>query len=166
MAWAAFETFSSDTFRLLFTSDLARLQQVAAAQAKGTPWSDVPKRLLRWIQDQMQANPTLTKEDAFDSFASLPSMTLRAARHFCQIVFPFDASLLASINAAELSKLSARRHLLMHAAGIVDQEYLNNSGEVLPLRSQLFVTPRELALGFRAVSAASKALATATAGVL
>lgn len=166
MVWAAFETFSFDVFRLLFTGDLARLQQVATAQAKGTPWSDIPKRLLRWIQDQVRANPTLATEDAFDSFGSLPSMTLRATRHFCQIVFPSEPSLLSSVNSPALSKLSARRHLLMHAAGVVDQEYLDNSGETLPLRSQLFVTPRELALGFRAVSATSKAIATAAAGVL
>jgi hypothetical protein len=166
MAWAAFETFSFDMFRLLFTSDLARLQQVAAAQAKGTPWSDTPKRLLRCIQDQVRADPTLAKEAAFDGFGSLPSMNLRATRHFGQTLFPTDTSLLSSINTTELSKLSARRHLLMHAAGIVDQEYLNNSGEVLPLRSELSVTPRELARGFRAVSVAAKAFAVAAAGIL
>jgi hypothetical protein len=55
---------------------------------------------------------------------------------------------------------------LMHAAGVVDQEYLNNSGEVLPLRSELSVTPRELARGFRAVSVAANAFAVAAAGIL
>jgi len=165
MVWAAFESFCSDVFRLLFTTDRTFLRAVAAAHAPGTPWAEKPKKLLAWI-DAETMNPAVTAGQAFDAFVGLPSMQLRAARHFTRVVFPTAATLLSLIGSPELSKLSARRHLFMHAAGVVDQDYMTDSGDLLPLGSKVIATPRDLALGFRAVSSAAGALVKAVDGVV
>ncbi len=164
MAWGAFEVFCFDIFRLLFTEDLARLDRIALAKAPGTPWGDTPQKLVDWIR--AAKNPALPHQDAFDTFKNLPSMSLRASRHFSGVLFPEDAALLSLLDASDLMKLSARRHLLLHAAGIVDDQYVKNSREALPIGSKLMVTPLELALGFRAASSAGAALARAAAGIV
>lgn len=166
MAWGSFETFCADLFRLLFTRDLRFLRLVVVAQANGTPWADTPKKLLDWIVAEVAAGRASNNEAAFDTFKRLPTMQLRAIRHFSDILFSSDATLLALLDAQELGRLSARRHLLMHAAGVVDQQYLTATREALAVGSDLVVTPRELALGFRAVSSAGAALARAAASVL
>lgn len=165
MAWGAFEAFCFDLFRLLFTTRLDLLRSVAAdatSKKNRVPWSDNPKRLLRWIEEQTAANPSLTNQDAFDTF-KLPSMQIGATRHFNTVLFPMNGALLTVLSSPELSRLSARRHIILHAAGIVDAKYVADSGEALALESELVVTPRELALGFRAVSAVAFELAV-TAG--
>jgi hypothetical protein len=163
MIWGAFEAYCYDLYRILFTEKLSLLRAVAAAQANGTPWGAAPKQLADYIAAETTKAACVSAADAFDTYANkkLPSMNIRAIRFFAKVIFPSDAQLLALLNAAEVSKLAARRHLFLHAAGIVDQAYVADSGESLTIGTKLLVTPRELALAFRAISSASGALAKA-----
>lgn len=175
MLWGAFEAYCYDLYRLIFTRRLTLLRAVATAYAPGapgvlgTPWGQHPKKLADHIDAEARAVPPVAHEDAFDWYANnknLPSMNLGAARFFASIVFASDTGLLALLNTGDVTKLAARRHLLLHAAGVVDQDYVTNSGEPLPLGTNLIVTPRELALGFRVISAVGGALANAANAVL
>lgn len=175
MLWGAFEAYCYDLYRLLFTKKLNLLRAVGTAYVPGapgvpgTPWGQHPKKLADHIDAEARAAPAVAPEDAFDWYANnknLPSMNIGAIRFFASVVFASDTELLALLNGGDLMKLAARRHLLLHAAGIVDQDYVTNSGETLPLGTNLIVTPRELAMGFRAISAAGGALANAANAIL
>ena len=93
-------------------------------------------------------------------------MSLGAIRFFAKVLFSLNAPLLGLLNGSEVAKIAARRHVLLHAAGVIDQDYLTASGENLSIGASLVVTPRELALGFRAISEAGGALANAAQAVL
>jgi hypothetical protein len=175
MLWGAFEAYCYDLYRLLFMRKLPLLRAVAAAFAPGapgvpgTPWGQHPKKLADHIDAEALKVPPVAAGDAFDWYAdnkNLPSMNLGAIRFFACVMFASDPALLALLNATDVTKLAARRHLILHAAGVVDQNYVTSSGESLPLGTNLVVTPRELALGFRAISAAAAALANAASAAL
>lgn len=181
MLWGAFEAYCHDLYRLIFTRKLPLLRAVAAAYrpgtnsvpgtpgTPGTPWDRHPKKLADHIDAEALKVPAVAPEDAFESYMSSKSpgsMNLGAIQFFASVVFATDAGLHGLLNAGEVKMLAARRHLILHAAGVVDQKYIKNSGEILPLGTSLVVTPRELALGFRAISAAGGALANAASAVL
>jgi hypothetical protein len=75
-------------------------------------------------------------------------------------LFPTDATVTARLGRP-LDIPAARRHLLVHRAGVVDQKYLTQSKESLPLGNTLTVTPQNLRDTFRTVVEAAEALAAA-----
>jgi hypothetical protein len=166
MVWGTFEAFCFDLVRLLFTSDLKFLRQIVAAQGAKTPWSGTPKKLLGWIETKRLDNPALSIRDAFDTFDDIPSMNLRATRHLFGVLCASDTALATVLASSELTRLSCRRHLLVHAVGIVDRDYVSNSGEPLPIGSTLSVSPHDLALAFRIVSRAGAKLAQTASALL
>jgi hypothetical protein len=166
MCWGVFEAFAFEALRLVFTNDLAFLRRASAAEGTGVPWGDTPTKLLNRLESKSTATPSMSYADAFDTFKKLPTMTLRACRHFCSLLLPVDISLLALLDVPEMLRLSARRHLLMHSAGVIDQQYVTDSSENLAIGSELTVDPRELALEFRAASRAGAALTQAVAAAL
>ena len=169
MIWGAFEAYCYDLYRLVFTRKPALLRTVASAFAPGTAWGLHPKKLADHIDAEARKATPVSSEKAFDWYADnrdLPSMSLGAIRFFAKVLFSLNAPLLGLLNGSEVAKIAARRHVLLHAAGVIDQDYLTASGENLSIGASLVVTPRELALGFRAISEAGGALANAAQAVL
>lgn len=166
MTWAAFETFTLDLLTSLFAADLKFLRAITAVQTNKDPWSNTPTRLLTWIEDELKAKRVPTAAEGIDSYPDILSINIRALRHLFGIVFAGDPHLLASIGSPLLSKLSAQRHLLMHRAGVVNQEYLDKSGERMAIGTDLVVTPADLVQSFQAVAHAGAALAKAADAVM
>ena len=75
--------------------------------------------------------------------------------------FRAEPELYTLLHADPLRVLSARRHLLMHRAGIVDQKYLDESGETIATGSSLAVTPFDVSSGIKSAVEAATAMARA-----
>lgn len=159
MAWAGFETFAGDLFRLLLVTDAKFLREIDAVQKQTDPWQMNPRRLLAAVEAALQQDAAVSLAPIIDA-VDLPTMTLRFVRHFFGVLFPTDPTVTARIGRP-LDIPSARRHLLVHRAGVVDQRYVDQSKESLPLGSRLTVTPQDVRDTFRAVVDASVALASA-----
>jgi hypothetical protein len=60
------------------------------------------------------------------------------------VLFPSDNSLRTALNEGTLWTLYQRRHLIVHRRGVVDRQYLENTGETLEIGSQLVVSPEDI----------------------
>lgn len=166
MIWAAFETFASDVFCYLYSEDLRFLHQIVLVQKKDDPWGSKPRKLLNWIEEETKRDSTLTPVSAIASFSQSLALNLNAIRHFSKILFLNDKDLHPQLQSHLLANLSTRRHLLMHRAGIIDQEYLASTGETLPVGASLLVTPHDVRCGLQAVAEAGASLARAADALL
>jgi hypothetical protein len=85
-------------------------------------------------------------------------MNIDSIQQFFGTIFKNDGGVSSSLSAPVLRMLSARRHLLMHRAGVVDQKYVTTSGEALQLGGNLVVSPIDVHQGFRSIVSAASAL--------
>lgn len=155
--WGVFETFTLDLLMELLRADLKFLREIAQVARKGVPWGLKPAELLRSIEQQLLADPALSVADAVQPLSDT-SINLNAARHFFGAIFQAHPDVAAALGAQELTVLSARRHLLMHRAGIVDAKYQAESGDTSPLGTGITITPSDLVSYFKAVVRAGAAL--------
>jgi len=58
-----------------------------------------------------------------------------------EVLFPNSSALLDKLRHEELWKLYQRRNLILHRRGIVDELYLRNTGDDLPVGSELTISP-------------------------
>jgi hypothetical protein len=76
------------------------------------------------------------------------------------VLFPSNERLNQALNKTELWVLFQRRHLIVHRRGVIDQIYLDATGENYPLGSKLNVRPDDFEASMRMVVAAGEALAS------
>lgn len=69
-------------------------------------------------------------------------------------LFPEELTLRACLSDHQLWLLGQRRHLIVHRRGIVDNKYLESSGEKLVLGSQISVSPSDVERGLDIVCSA------------
>jgi len=85
-------------------------------------------------------------------------------RAIYDVLMPSDSELLMLLRGSELWKLNQRRNLILHRRSVVDEMYIRNTGDTLPLGAELFVPPRQLEhdllLIFRIGALMLKSLAT------
>ncbi len=68
------------------------------------------------------------------------------------VLFPSNGELIDALADRELWILSQHRHLFVHRRGVVDQAYLDNTGENLSIGSKLVISPREFEKYFHLVT--------------
>jgi hypothetical protein len=86
-------------------------------------------------------------------FGDLPSI-----KSVYSVLFPSCPGLTNCLNRPDLWLLYQRRHLFVHRRGTVDQTYLDNTSDVVPLGSTLEVSPKDFEEHFKAVLDAGEAL--------
>jgi hypothetical protein len=160
LAWGAFETYCLDALLLVFARNAKFLGAIVAKQGKNDPWNTQIKQLSRWVTDEQARDPSLSLQAALRSFPHVLQINLRAVRHLFGVLFATDTTLGTALSDHTLEIASARRHLLMHRAGVVDDEYLAKTGERVPVGSSLAVVPKDVADSMKAIAVAAAALAT------
>lgn len=73
-------------------------------------------------------------------------------------LFPADPPLRASMEADDLRLLFYQRNLIVHRAGLFDQQYVDETGDAVTLKTELEITPQRLEEYLRSVSAFGKAV--------
>lgn len=86
----------------------------------------------------------LTKTLGDAIFSSIKMDSMAATRAVYDVLFPMEEEISKSLNDSRLWLLNQRRHLLAHRRGIVDRQYLSNTGDSLPLGSRLSISAEDL----------------------
>jgi hypothetical protein len=68
--------------------------------------------------------------------------SLFAIRTACEAIFD-DSTLRTMLSADSLWLLNQKRHLIAHRRGVVDDEYIRNTGSSLAVGDHLYISPDE-----------------------
>ncbi|MBX3134058.1 MAG: hypothetical protein KF689_11825 [Gemmatimonadaceae bacterium] len=97
-------------------------------------------------------------------FGSRDFSDLRRLKAALHALFPDRPELREALGRPELWRLCQDRHLIVHRRGLIDEQYLINTGQELAVGDLLVLTPREFLDRARLVLAAGAALAQASTG--
>lgn len=157
LLWAAFEYAANEILRIILNKRPELLlgdSEVALALRKALQLG--PKSL--------QAAPAellgswVAREKRLMSFAPL-KRALEAA-------FPSQPGLLTALTEEDLALCAERRHVIAHRAGLVDQKYIERTGEPLTPGELLVVTSRIFSRQVASVAIASGELVVAAFALL
>jgi hypothetical protein len=90
---------------------------------------------------------------------------LPAMKACFEALFPDDAGLRDSLTEKDLWLLSQRRNLIVHRRGIIDQKYLDSTGEALVLGEQMNVSSADIERSLSTVCAAGISLMKSCSGI-
>lgn len=140
LLWGYFEAFVGDLF-------IAAIKSSPRLDAKAIGNATVAQAVSMKYQDYLDtANWQINREDIH--FNQLNAMV----RGFNEILDPARGGLVkTALEQNKLIILMERRHKIVHKAGIVDQLYLNKTGEALTLGSKINLTPDYIAESLRMV---------------
>ena len=82
-----------------------------------------------------------------------------------ETLFPDDAELRESLGQKELWLLNQRRNLIVHRRGIIDQKYLDTTGEALCLGAQVNISSADVGQSLDTVCTAGLSLMKSCAGI-
>jgi hypothetical protein len=161
LTWGAFEVLSRDIFR-------AYLNSTPRAYANLLADADVRKRF-----DLSRVSIERVAEFDFDLSGKLGDLLidqndladLGGIKATFVALFPSDSSLRVALSERDLWLLFQRRSLIVHRRGLVDQRYLDASGDKQSIGSLLTLRPRELKRYLEVVTNAAVALISAATGV-
>jgi hypothetical protein len=139
LAWGTLEVLAND----LFISLLNRKPQLTEDLIRD---ERTKKRFL--IRDMSDALTTYGYDlsrhmgDVLSRLVKIDDVeTLRA---IYQVLMPGNAELLSLLTDDNLWKLNQRRNLILHRRSIVDEAYLRNTGDTLPLGTELIISTEQL----------------------
>jgi hypothetical protein len=145
LLWSAFEVFCRDTFETLLNGNPAKVQALI----------NHPSTRKRFEAERLPLDTLL--QHGFDLSARLGTVLvsqqdftdLRAIKAVFAVLFPGGTDLNSALARRELWTLYQRRHLVVHRRAVIDQAYLDATGETSPIGTRLVVKPQafEAALG-------------------
>lgn len=68
---------------------------------------------------------------------------IETLRTIYEVLMPSKAELLSLVRCSELWKLNQRRNLILHRRSVIDETYLSNTGDTLPLGAELMISPNQ-----------------------
>jgi hypothetical protein len=139
LAWGTLEVLANDLFITLLnkkpqlTEDLTRDERTR----KRFSMRDMSDALTVYNYDlSSHMGDVLNRLVKIDDIETL--------RAIYQVLMPDNAELLQLLGEDNLWKLNQRRNLILHRRSVVDEAYVRNTGEGLPLGSELIVSPEQL----------------------
>jgi hypothetical protein len=140
LIWGAFEAFVRDVVvRFLDQNPTAALDLLVSADGRrlfGVRSLDF--EFLRQFRFDLsgQMGQVLV---GFHDLSSLQSLKIVTA-----VLFPDDEVLRDALGSRDLWILSQRRHVIVHNRGVIDQRYLEATGETLPVGESLILSPNDV----------------------
>lgn len=139
LVWSGFEVLFRDAFELEINFDPSKaallIQNVSTRKR-----FDVEKfsldTLINHKFDLSDKMGTLLVGQ--QHFSDLPTI-----KSVFSVLFASSPELTSCLNHSDLWILNQRRHLFVHRRGIVDQTYLDNTSDAVPLGATLEVTPKD-----------------------
>jgi hypothetical protein len=136
LMWGSLEVLSSDTWALLL--NLRPNLSLDLLQNERTKKWFQPKELI-----------SVLKEYGFDVSRNMGDVWLKwnrldnliAIREAFDAVLPHDEHLRSTLRQDSLWMLNQRRNLIVHRRGIVDKQYLTNTGDALEIGQELRIDP-------------------------
>ena len=154
LIWSAFEVLFRDTFELVLNLDPSKVEFLAEDTTTRKRFEVERFHLDTLINYKFDLSDKLgTVLVGQQDFSDLPLI-----KSVYSVLFPSAPDLTESLGQPNLWLLYQRRHLFVHRRGIIDQTYLNNTGEPASLGSTLVVTPDEFEEQFNVVLKTGEAL--------
>jgi hypothetical protein len=155
LVWSAFEVFCRDAFEALLNAEPAKIQTLI----------NHPTTRKRFEAERLPLD-TLVRY-GFDLSARLGSALvgkqefsdLRTIKAVFAVLFPGRTELTQALAQRDLWMLYQRRHLIVHRRGVMDQDYLDATGESLAIGTRLVVSPRAFETSLGVVVSAGTAVA-------
>jgi hypothetical protein len=162
MLWVALEVLARD----LFVCTLNARPELSLALLK----DETSKRLFDvksiGINDIINNGFNLADKMGALLIERHPIDTIPAMKAAYYTIQPNNNLLRSTLESRDLWLLFQRRHLIVHRRGVVDKEYLDSTGETLPLGIRLEIAVNEIARYFMAVrDAGLQMINTATAAL-
>lgn len=154
LTWGALEALSRDVFRMHLNCTPKAYERLLAD-------ADVRKRfdLSRVSIERVAAFGFDLSGKLGDLFIEQNDLAdLAGIKATFMALFPSDSFLRKSLSERDLWLLFQRRSLIVHRRGIVDQRYVEASGDPQPIGGRLAVRPRELKRYIELVAQAANAL--------
>jgi hypothetical protein len=139
LLWGTFEAFSKDLFVTLLNAKPDLTEKLLENQGMKRKFD------LKYLQfDELieygynlstKMGSILSKRTPINSFITI--------KEIFATILPNNDLLNETLNDKHLGILNQRRHLIVHKRAIIDDEYLNNTGEQLEKESYLIVTPQD-----------------------
>jgi hypothetical protein len=139
LIWSAFEVLASDLFVGLLnrTPTLATLVYRDERTKKRLQLRDPLSILDRFSFDlSLHMGDVVAQSWRMDDLESI--------RTAFDVLFPANVRLRDQLQQEALWKLYQRRNLIVHRRSIVDEAYLRNTGDTLPVGTELLVSPQQL----------------------
>lgn len=151
LTWSSFEVFVRDVFVEVINND-PRLVELLLQDQSTKRRFDIAK-----------VSIDILSEYNFDVSSKMGSILasqqdlsdLRTIKSVFQCLYGGDQDLCNCINSDALWRLSQQRHLIVHRRGIVDSEYIKNTGASLLPGSKIEITPKDLEQYIHAVTDAA-----------
>jgi hypothetical protein len=155
LLWSAFEVLFRDSFETLLNEAPGNIQTLISH----------PKTRKRFEAERLPLDTLV--QHGFDLSSRLGSVLiaqqdfsdLRTIKAVYSVLFPEGAVLNDALDHRDLWMLFQRRHLIVHRRGVIDQAYLQATGENGAIGTQLTVTPDDFEKALSVVIAAGTALA-------
>lgn len=152
--WSAFEVLSRDLFIMLLNANPGWTNRLLDQQTTRK----------RFAVDKLDWH-TLSAH-SFDLSSSMGILLSQKAdlddiqtiRETYAALFPDTAELNQRLSDERLWFLFQKRNLIVHRRGLVDQHYLDRTGDQIPLGQQLSVSPADIESFLNAALAAGEAL--------
>ncbi len=136
--WSAFEMLIGDGLVFLLNND-PKLVTKLLSDPNAKKKFEMPKLNADYLAEK---GFNLSNQMGSLLFEERDLSNLSAIRTACEAIFE-DVELRAMLNAESLWLLNQKRHLIAHRRGIVDDEYLRNTGAELTVDSHLYISPSE-----------------------
>lgn len=159
LLWSAFEVVCRDSFETLLNGDPAKVLALI----------NHPTTRKRFEAERLSLDTLV--QHGFDLSARLGTVlvgqqdfsNLQTIKAVLAVLFPGSKDLNQALAHRDLWTLYQRRHLVVHRRGMIDQAYLDATGETITIGTRLVVTPRDFEGALSVVVSAGTALARSLA---
>lgn len=159
LVWSAFEVFCRDTFETILNEDPAKVRALI----------NDPTTRKRFEAERLPLDTLV--QYGFDLSARLGSVLvgqqefsdLQTIKAVFAVLFPGNTELTQALAQRDLWTLYQRRHLVVHRRGVVDQAYIDATGETVAIGTRLVVSPRAFEAALSVVVSAGTAVARSLA---
>lgn len=137
LLWSAFEVLFRDTFEFHLNRNPGSTRALVAHPTTRKRFEAEKLSLETLVEHGFDLSERIgTVLVAKQDFSDLPTL-----KSVYGVLFPRSTELHQGLADRNLWLLSQRRHLIVHRRGVVDQSYLDSTGEALPLGSRLSIAP-------------------------
>ncbi len=155
LLWSSFEVLCRDAFEALLNGDPDKIKELMAQPTTRKRFEAERLTLDTLLQHgfdlSRRLGTVLVEQQDFSNLSTIKAVY--------SVLYPNGSELREALAYRELWALHQRRHLIVHRRGVIDQSYLELTGETHAIGTQLFVVPADVESALRVVVSAGTALA-------
>ena len=140
LVWSAVEVLARDCFIYLLNRHPELAERLLSEQAN-RKWFSVER--IDW-QTLASYGYDLSQNLGTFLISKADLTNVPAIRNAYGALFPAATDLGRKLGDRQLWTLCQKRNLIVHRRGIVDQQYITNTGDILPIGADLWVSPQEV----------------------